>query len=435
MRATGAAVFGLAMLLFRMSYGQSGFADITASLKDYYRDGADSPPWKSAVDQLAAKESDARQSAATYLRVLLEQSLKDQKSGVAPWRATPYWGQNGENPARVLREPIIEALLEVNVPDEEVPVLGWYIDQQDDQNQAAKAAEALAKVVGPQADSLLAQLATRPYTNSAVETTALKQAGRRKLAVKTEEVASLCQSHHQRIRDAAREIARQRGINGINAYSDSAAMKSTAIAKLIDEISELVIEPPGADAPFVTITSKEFDGAREVEASINRGWLLETKDGKATLLTPFGKKRIFELADKPKVANARGYTFACVCTPLAIEQEVTRVADLQRNGDPDFALSERGGLTGQFLGHGAGLYEVMLAQWLYTTNRLDLAGELLFPALDSCFEDEDLVEVTRQRLGVLLQLSHDSEPSWRPQLSASSKVGECDQGEICGDAC
>jgi hypothetical protein len=37
---------------------------------------------------------------------------------------------------------------------------------------------------------------------------------------------------------------------------------------------------------------------------------------------------------------------------------------LRAKGDPDFQLSERGVLTGQFQGRAAGVYEVTLAHWL-----------------------------------------------------------------------
>ena len=75
------------------------------------------------------------------------------------------------------------------------------------------------------------------------------------------------------------------------------------------------------------------------------------------------------------------------------------MADLQRQGDQGFNLSERGGLTGQFQGHGASLYEVLLGQWLYATGRFDLAAAIILPALDTLYMDEHLVGITSVALG------------------------------------
>src|SRR5207247_1995151 len=71
----------------------------------------------------------------------------------------------------------------------------------------------------------------------------------------------------------------------------------------------------------------------------------------------------------------------------------------RKKGDPDFDLSERGGLTGQFQGRAGTQYEVLLAHWLFTAGRDDLAAQMLLPALDTYYEDRHLVDMTRERLG------------------------------------
>src|SRR4051812_35903652 len=75
-------------------------------LRGYYRDGKKEPPWRAAVGHLSSEDGPQRDAAATYLRDLLDQALKDELTSAAPWRATPFWGSSGQNPARELRKSI-----------------------------------------------------------------------------------------------------------------------------------------------------------------------------------------------------------------------------------------------------------------------------------------------------------------------------------------
>ena len=75
------------------------------------------------------------------------------------------------------------------------------------------------------------------------------------------------------------------------------------------------------------------------------------------------------------------------------------VAALRAAGDPEFELSEAGGLTGQFQGRGVKLYEILLGHWLYANEQYELAAQVLLPALDTLHTDAHLVDTARDHLG------------------------------------
>src|SRR5207247_2479273 len=74
---------------------------------------------------------------------------------------------------------------------------------------------------------------------------------------------------------------------------------------------------------------------------------------------------------------------------------------LRAQGNPDFALSAQGGLTGQLEGNGPSLKEPLLGTWLCKANRHDLAATLLIPAFDAADSDAAVVDTVRHRLAVV----------------------------------
>lgn len=371
-------------------------------LSRLYRENVQ-PPWREAVGRLrTAPDAGERRKAAAYLRDLLAQALADERSGKAPWRATPYWGRSRENPAEMLRGAIGEALAGERLPGEAVPLLMWYIDVFDDPRSAASAAGSLAKVAGPEADARLAELAAGPHPNIAVAAAAIAEVAARKLPVPPERLAALAQHHRRVVRDAARAAAGKLGLPAPPPFDPVAAVRSPPVAALMKRISELVYEPVPADARFVAATMTYFDpdGSKAGEAVL-RGWVLEEKDGRVALLTPHGRRATVVRRDKPRAdGNERPWT----CTVAAADPgaEARRVAKLRTSGDEEFELSERGGLTGQFQGRGAGLYEALLAEWLHRSGRHADAAAVLLPALDTLYVDAHLAEIVADRVGTLV---------------------------------
>src|SRR5258708_5582434 len=77
--------------------------DAAETLKAYYKRQKDID-YKTALKKLAAVGKVESDQTAAWLRALLAQSVKDEKSGDAPWQATPFFGGGGQNPARELRK-------------------------------------------------------------------------------------------------------------------------------------------------------------------------------------------------------------------------------------------------------------------------------------------------------------------------------------------
>ena len=96
-------------------------AQVAGELKEYYASGK-APKWRGALRRLSSDDPAQSAQAASYLTALLDQALEDELSGVAPWRATPFWGSSGENPARELRRYIAEDLARTKPAPAAVPV-------------------------------------------------------------------------------------------------------------------------------------------------------------------------------------------------------------------------------------------------------------------------------------------------------------------------
>jgi hypothetical protein len=358
-------------------------AEVSAELERYYQNGKNEPAWKPALQRLAAGDDDQRRQSARYLRELLARSLKDERSGKAPWRATPFWGAGPENPARLLRRRIAAELGKAKLSAAALPVLRWYLDEEPAPRSEADVMAALARITGPEADELRIGLAGRPHDRSLVVVMALQQLRKSKADLPADRLAALCRHHRTHIRLAAQQLNRQRGGLEPAPFDPVAALRSPPLRELMKRIAALVVETPPAGAPLVEVTIGPGGDRRSVTV---QGWLLKEEGDAYDVFTTFGRRRTYSsrLTHRER---------------LAIEDLVRQVEALRKEGDPKYELSERGGLTGQFQGHGAGLVEGVLAHWLDTTKREALAARILLPALDSLDRDEDLVLMMRDWLG------------------------------------
>jgi hypothetical protein len=163
--------------------------EAASELKAYYQNGKNEPPWRAAVSRLATEDGPRRDVAAAYLRTLLDQALKDEVSGAAPWLATPFWGSSGQNPARELRKSIAAALFEAAATPAAIPVARWFLDHEKLSQLQATALGAVAKIEGKEADAVLLRLALAPHPNAAVVVKSLEEVARRKLPVKADVLA------------------------------------------------------------------------------------------------------------------------------------------------------------------------------------------------------------------------------------------------------
>jgi hypothetical protein len=354
-------------------------------LRAFYADWERKPPWRAAVRHLAAVDPAQRAQAASYLCDLLNQALKDEQSGVAPWEASPFWGSGGSNPARDIREQIAAALTSSPSTSGAVPVVRWFLENEKLTRLQGEVLPVLTSLNGPEVDDLLNELATRPHANADVAVGALNRLGERKIKVTADKLLPLCRHHRTKVREAARALNAQLGYPAPPLFDSVQAVQTEPLSRLMDEIGRLLMEEVPAETRFVCLTI----GDSKPQMYVLRGWLLDENEEQWVVATGFGRRVNVFKKEKQKTTAVN----------VSIEEEVGRVVALRREGDKNHEMSPLGGLSGQFEGHGASVYEALLAQWLYVNGRFDLAAAILLPALDTLQLDNHLVDITRDRLG------------------------------------
>jgi hypothetical protein len=371
------------------------------------------PPWEQPVKRLASGNPADRRAAAAYLRDLLALTLADETSGQAPWRNTPYWGGGADLPARDLRRDVADELAKSKPPAEALPVLKWYFDHERVDRFLPPVAAALGKLDGAGADALRVELVSKPHPNAAVVRQAIKQFAARKTALPAEALAALCQHHRASVRDAARALHARQGGPDPGAFDPAKAVPREPVAVLMGRMLTLMPDLPGADAGFVTVTVRYRDDKKaEREKHEESGWLVRKADGVVEIYIPHGRMHAFRDREKTKVwlsektaDGVKGVEIDAVTDVSVAAADVAAlvkdVAGARTKGDAGTTLSERGGLTGQFRGSGATLYEAILGAWLYRAGRDAEAAAVLLPALDSLYRDEHLALVVRDQMGDL----------------------------------
>lgn len=370
---------------------------VVKELQAYYEKGK-APPWAAAIKNLVADKPDQRTTAAKYLVALLEQAQIDELSGKAPWRATPFWGSSGENPARNLRQNIADELAKAPASPATLTVLRWYFDHEQVTRLQEVVLPALDKVDGKEAGEFCVRLLQPAHENSVVVLAALQQVGKRKSELPDAVLKELCDQYRPSVRIAARKLNKERGGGEPGPFDPAKAVQRPALAALMTTIGSLLDQPAPPDAEFVKVTTK-WTAGKDSETSTALGWLVKNDGDSWVVLTPFGHRETFHKEKSIKTRRGGESVVKSSWEKYPIADEVKRVVALRQKGDPDFALSERGGLTGQFQGRGAGVYEVILAHWLYTAKQFDLSAQVFLPALDSLYMDRHLVDMVRHRVG------------------------------------
>jgi hypothetical protein len=380
-----------------LALAQTNHDAVAKELQVYYEQGK-APQWADALKNLTAQVPEQRAAAAEYLVALLEQAQHDEQSGKAPWRATPFWGSSAENPARDLRRQIADEIGKAPASPATLTVLRWYFDHEKVARFQEAVLPALDKVSGPEADQLRLRLLQPAHVNSAVVVAVLQQVGKRKVEIPGAVLQALCDHYRPSLRAAARKLNKERGGADAGPFDQAKAVQRPEIATLMEGVGALLDQPAPPDARFVKVTTKWTDG-KETQTSTTLGWLVKDDGDSWVVLTPFDRRETFykEKASKSRLDGESVIRSSWAEYPIA--EEVKRVAALREKGDPEFELSERGGLTGQFQGRGCGLYEVMLGHWLYTAKQFDLSAQILLPALDTLYTDRHLLDMVGDRVG------------------------------------
>jgi hypothetical protein len=365
-------------------------------LQAYYATGK-APPWAAAIQNLTADRPDQRRAAASYLVVLLDQAQIDERSGRAPWRATPFWGMGAANPARYVREVIAGELGRARASPATLTVLRWYLNHERVAGFQATALLALDKISGKEADAFCLGLLQPAHENAAVVVAALQQIGKRKAQLPDAVLKELCDHYRPAIRAAARKLNKERGGPDPGPFDCARAMQRPEVAALMTSIGALLDEAAAPDAEFVKVTTTLTVG-KEAETSFTVGWLVKNNGDSWLVLNPFGHREAFH-KEKSEIRWGDTWVSKSSWRKYPVAEEVQRLAALRQKADPEFHQYERGRFPGQFREPLAGVYEVTLACWLFTAKQFDLAAQLLLPALDSEYKDHHLVDAMRHRVG------------------------------------
>jgi hypothetical protein len=370
---------------------------VTAELARYYEDGK-SLPLQKYFNGLKSKQAEVQHQSATRLVMLLDQAQKDEQSGKSPWRATPFWGSSGENPARELRKDIAKALQRGHLVPAALPIYRWYLDHAEIPATQVDTAEALVKIKGPEADKLITQVVHKPHPNTRVVVLCLTAAGERRLALPDKLITQRAWDHHRDVRQAARQLAATRGLK-IEPFDPVRAVQSEAVRRLMDRLSKMILDSPPATADYVKIQAVYRDKDEQWQSTTS-GWLIKETDSAYRVLTPHGRLEQIDKAFTPRAARP-SQTRELELKKVPFDQVISEIVKLRKGGDPDFALSERGGLTGQFQGHGASLAEILVGHWLYAKKDYQNAAKILLPALDTLYQDDHLISIAEDRLGLI----------------------------------
>jgi hypothetical protein len=408
----GADMFAALLCLVAALTPQDTQISVREELASYYQTSKMPGSWDASLKNVASANGEDRRKAAAHLVELMEQSWQDEKSGKAPWLATPYWGGPMENPARNLRGSIVAALKETPPAPETLPVIQWLLRNEPQMRLQETVAGVLGKINGKAADDYRRELVLEPHPNAIVMGMVLAQLGQRKVAVPLDRLKDLCHHHRQLIRDNARKL--NQALNGPDPgpFDPIQAFKSPAVRKTFDDLQALLIDLPAKDADFVELTIRYVEKDEVKRSDKVLGWLLKQDKNEVTIYSPYGGHNTYRDKEKTKIRVGKpiegGYqsweievTTSVTVAKHGIAGYVKEIADIRAEGNKDFGLSPRGALTGQFQGQGASLPEVILTAWLDRAGKPDIAASILLPALDTLYEDRHIVEMARHRMGDL----------------------------------
>jgi hypothetical protein len=334
-------------------------AAVAKELQAYYEKG-EAPRWAEAIKKLAAEKADQRAAAAKYLVSLLDQAQTDEHSGKAPWRATPFWGSSGENPARNLRQHIADELAKAPASPATLNVIRWYLDHEKVARFQEAVLPAIERVDGKETGDFCLSLLQPVHENFVVVLGALQQVGKRKTDLPAPVMKELCDHYRPSLRAAARKLNIERGGADPGSFDPAKALQKPALVALTTNIGALLDQPAPPNSEFVKVTTT-WSAGKETETTTVLGWLVKNDGDSWVVLTPFGHRETFHKEKTIKSRRGGESVTKSSREQYPIADEVKRVVALRKKGDPEFELSERGGLTGQFQGRSAGVYEVALA--------------------------------------------------------------------------
>jgi hypothetical protein len=375
-------------------------AQVKEELKKYYEQKGYPASWTTAESDLASADEKKRQAASEKLIAVLAQAKADESDGSSPWRATPFWGNPRDNPARNFRRYLLQDLMKEPAKPGAVPILRWFIFQEALFAFQTGAAKALQPIASDEANALRLEIIKARPENAWLLAAALQQARERKLAVSDEVLTEFAAHHRPSLRSAAAAWLKAEK-KTVPEFDAAKALQREPLKKIVEQLAGLWPDIPAAEvAPLIYRERYLRDDGVTVDLTPQFVWPVSESKKSLQVIDLHGRSQSYDQATrngnpkKPRESTWR--------TELAdIEKEVKAIARVRAKGNPDFALSSEGGLTGQFEGNGPTLKEMLLGAWLYRAKRFDIAAALLLPAFDATDSDANVVEIARQQLAIV----------------------------------
>jgi hypothetical protein len=370
-------------------------------LESYSEDRDQTPPYEAAIKKLASPNPKERTQASAELVAILSQSLKDEQTGAAPWRATPFWGSSGENLARKLRVNIARTLANMQeAPAEALPMIRWFFDNEFLPVLQFDAAKALNKIDTREAAELRREVVSPPHENLMLVAMVLEKMAQAKETLAADKLLPLCQHHRAMVRKAARALHKQAGGENLPPFDPVQAMRTPRVRNILEKLNSLMIDGPATDAPWIVATFKRYDEDKKLEHTYNRsGWLLKQEGDTYEIFTSSWRRKSIRASSELTKDSEYEPWWTCSIAKGDIEAEVLRIEETRREM-ADYLDSAEQDLVRYFSeGEVSGLNEIILAERLHASGQDALAARLLFPALEKLYRDDDAVEILREELG------------------------------------
>ncbi len=377
--------------------GQRAFDDLAR----HYR-GEGKPPFAQALKDLRAPDDARRRAAGRYLHALLAQAWADERSGRGPCRPTPFFGGRPVCDARELRGELARAFGREAASEAALEAALWLVDEEKVADNQAAGMDALARISSPRVAEALRRVLARPHPSEAVLARAVAEAGRRKLTALAPELQRLCASPRAAVRKAVLTAAPALGLK--LARCAAPTLLPASFEKELAAVAARVLTPPPPAARWVRFehtNPRAFSGGKPVTLR-GSGWLLAEAPGAYRVLDFFARERTLP----------RGET---KLSPRTLAEEARALLAIRagKGREAREALSELGGLTGQFQPGFISLPEALVAAWALGRGDRAIAASLLLPRIDGTRDDRWIGWAVRDLLGhhyhqeMLIAFSHE----------------------------
>ncbi len=366
--------------------GRRAFDDLAA----LYGPESRPPDVALALRKLDSADAAERRAAGDYLLALFRQAMADERNGRSQWKRLPFFGGGSESPAREYRKRAAEEFGKSTITVQEVlPAALWLVEEERLADNQAAGVAVLRRIKSDQIVAVYRKLLSPAHHNTTVAVGIVEAVSERKLGDLASQIQALCGDYRTAVRDAARKAATALKMPAPPEFHPEAAFTPWLEQELKD-IAAMVLTPIPPEAAWkrFAVTRKpwrEGDPPRVQEFS---GWLLSQDETSYRILDLFAREETL-LKTETKVSGR------------TMKEDADFYQKARKGGRDESmnALSESGGLTGQFQPSFVSLPEGLLSAWCYARGDKATAAAVLFPRLDEASDERWIRMVARDLLG------------------------------------